>query len=297
MIDPRNGFNLPDCSNEALLRQGAASTAAAADAARPARFADIEEPLEALLIWAFALRASAPKELCMLLGMRDFDASVLSERQQQQLEELKAVRAADEIFSREELGRLLRTQLGLQISRCDSPLDIERLARAAARMPVWVFDPQLAEAEDSARMAKATQTRMEAELAREEVKTRKLESKARAAIAKQAIADPRLFSSSQVKLAAPSEAAFEQGVAVGRAEALSEQSPGQRQQAIMDALWPMDPQDTLESSRERLRGLISLIQQDLDSDAVEGGARLEEALGMQPGSLIEPGVTTVVSGH
>ncbi len=167
-----------------------------------ARFADIQEPLEALLLWAMALKAEAPTGLCALLGLRDFDSSALTDRQRRQLEELKAMRIAEEIFSREELGRMLRAQFGMQIGRCDCPKDMERLARAAARLPVWVFDPELAALEDSARTAKATQVRMESEVARDECKARKLEARARAGIAKEAIANPRSFSSAMVKSAA-----------------------------------------------------------------------------------------------
>jgi hypothetical protein len=187
------------------------------------RFAEIESPLEALLLWAFAAGAKVPRQLAQLLGVVGFDESALSARQQEQLRELRATRLASELFSREELGGLLRSQLGLKLAACDSAQDYERLARAAAKLPTWAFNPKLAALEDAARTIKASEARLQHKLTVADAKARRVEALARANIAKQAIADPRAFSSAQIKSAPGSagavEAAYERGLQEGEQNA------------------------------------------------------------------------------
>ncbi|MCC7479835.1 hypothetical protein IT575_15455 [bacterium] len=150
----------------------------------------VVDPLAFLLLWGLALTGKVDQSLLELLGLQGVDQEILESVYGDTLAELRARKLSAPLFSINELAGLLRGQIGTRLAALDpgDSAKLASLARAAARLPLWVLEPELHQLEQEARREAATARLLEAharreaaQLQREETALRREEIRARRA--------------------------------------------------------------------------------------------------------------------
>lgn len=158
----------------------------------------VADPLAFLLLWGLALTGRIDQSLLELVGLQDVDQEILESVYADTLADLRARKLSASLFSTSELAGLLRGHIGTQLAALDArdSVKLGSLARAAARLPLWVLEPELHQLEQEARREAATARLIEAharrdaaQLQREETALRREELRARRARTA-ALADP-----------------------------------------------------------------------------------------------------------
>ena len=111
------------------------------------------QPVICLLLWAIALGGNPARELLKALGVEQAEVEAMTDGMEPELAEMRRLRIASELFDRERLGQLLRARLAEMLMQCHHPGELAQLAKAAQRMPGWVFgdEPDAAPAHNNKR--------------------------------------------------------------------------------------------------------------------------------------------------
>lgn len=136
-------------------------------AALPSYLGALDDPLRAMLLWFTALCGDPPAEICRLLGLQDVDREVVQRAYGPVLGRLRELRFVSARCKSSGYGQLLLARMTEMTLAASNEQQLAQLSRAAARLPLWVRDPEL--------------DALERELRHEECVVRMLELRARRA--------------------------------------------------------------------------------------------------------------------
>ena len=123
----------------AALERDAAQQRDAMDDSRGRRYYD---PVLCLLLWAVALEGEPARECLQALGVGEVEMEAMFSGYEPELAEMRRLRMVSELFGRQRLGELMRARLAEMLMACRKGTELGALARAAERMPPWVFGEQ-----------------------------------------------------------------------------------------------------------------------------------------------------------
>jgi hypothetical protein len=129
----------------------------------PYHYAELHDPLRAMLMLCVVVKNNIPEELQALIGLCGLDVEALEAAYAKPIARLRELETCRQLLTPEYTASLLLARITEMTLGATSPSQAAALCRALDKLPLWVRDPQTAKLETEARRLEAKARILEAQ--------------------------------------------------------------------------------------------------------------------------------------
>jgi hypothetical protein len=129
----------------------------------PYHYAELHDPLRAMLMLCVLVKQNIPAELQALIGLCGLDVEALEAAYEKPIARLRELETCRQLLTPEYTASLLLARITEMTLGATSPSQAAALCRALDKLPLWVRDPQTAKLETEARRLEAKARILEAQ--------------------------------------------------------------------------------------------------------------------------------------
>jgi hypothetical protein len=129
----------------------------------PYHYAELHDPLRAMLMLCVVVKNNIPAELQALIGLSELDVEALEAAYKKPIARLRELETCRQLLTPEYTASLLLARITEMTLGATSPSQAAALCRALDKLPLWVRDPATAKLETQARRLDAKARILEAQ--------------------------------------------------------------------------------------------------------------------------------------